>query len=91
MRSLCLDAEFRIASLYPLSAYSAHVATTGGKRARSYLPRPWRRAFRPDGPLRARLCAPLTEPDMTEPIVGLSVAVLLGIYLVYTLLHPEKF
>jgi len=28
---------------------------------------------------------------MTEPIIGLSVAVLLGIYLVYTLLHPEKF
>jgi len=28
---------------------------------------------------------------MTEPIIGLSVAVLLGLYLVYTLLHPEKF
>jgi K+-transporting ATPase KdpF subunit len=28
---------------------------------------------------------------MYEPIIGLCVAVLLGIYLVYTLLHPEKF
>jgi len=28
---------------------------------------------------------------MIEPIIGLSVAVLLGFYLVYTLLHPEKF
>ena len=28
---------------------------------------------------------------MSEPIVGLMVAILLGAYLVYTLLHPEKF
>jgi K+-transporting ATPase KdpF subunit len=28
---------------------------------------------------------------MLEPIVGLGVAILLGAYLVYTLLHPEKF
>ncbi len=28
---------------------------------------------------------------MFEPLAGLAVAVLLGIYLVYTLLHPEKF
>ncbi|MGJ0396594.1 MAG: K(+)-transporting ATPase subunit F [Methylocystis sp.] len=28
---------------------------------------------------------------MSEPIIGLIVAVLLGVYLVYTLLHPEKF
>jgi len=28
---------------------------------------------------------------MYEPIIGLGVAILLGIYLVYTLLHPEKF
>lgn len=28
---------------------------------------------------------------MFEPIIGLGVAVLLGVYLVYTLLHPEKF
>ncbi|MBM3553275.1 MAG: K(+)-transporting ATPase subunit F [Alphaproteobacteria bacterium] len=28
---------------------------------------------------------------MSEPIIGLVVAVLLGVYLVYTLLHPEKF
>ncbi|CAN2535877.1 MAG TPA: K(+)-transporting ATPase subunit F [Methylosinus sp.] len=28
---------------------------------------------------------------MFEPIIGLGVAVLLGAYLLYTLLHPEKF
>ncbi|PWB83634.1 MAG: K(+)-transporting ATPase subunit F [Methylocystaceae bacterium] len=28
---------------------------------------------------------------MFEPIIGLGVAILLGVYLVYTLLHPEKF
>jgi K+-transporting ATPase KdpF subunit len=28
---------------------------------------------------------------MYEPIIGLCVALVLGVYLVYTLLHPEKF
>jgi K+-transporting ATPase KdpF subunit len=28
---------------------------------------------------------------MTEPIIGLAVAVLLGLYLLYTLIRPEKF
>jgi len=28
---------------------------------------------------------------MYEPIIGLCVAFVLGVYLVYTLLHPEKF
>jgi len=28
---------------------------------------------------------------MTEPIGGLVVAVCLGLYLLYTLIHPEKF
>jgi len=28
---------------------------------------------------------------MSEPIIGLIVAALLGVYLVYTLLRPEKF
>jgi len=28
---------------------------------------------------------------MFEPLAGLIVALLLGIYLVYTLLNPEKF
>ncbi|WP_083858754.1 K(+)-transporting ATPase subunit F [Methylocystis sp. SC2] len=31
------------------------------------------------------------ENRMFEPVIGLIVAVLLGVYLVYTLLHPEKF
>jgi len=28
---------------------------------------------------------------MSEPLIGLIVAVLLGCYLVFALLHPEKF
>jgi K+-transporting ATPase KdpF subunit len=28
---------------------------------------------------------------MSEPVVGLVIAVGLGVYLVYTLLRPEKF
>jgi K+-transporting ATPase KdpF subunit len=31
------------------------------------------------------------ERSMYEPIIGLCVAFVLGVYLVYTLLHPEKF
>jgi K+-transporting ATPase KdpF subunit len=28
---------------------------------------------------------------MTEPIIGLIVGISLGVYLLYTLIHPEKF
>ncbi|HXZ18139.1 MAG TPA: K(+)-transporting ATPase subunit F [Roseiarcus sp.] len=28
---------------------------------------------------------------MIEPIIGLAVAALLGVYLLYTLIRPEKF
>jgi len=28
---------------------------------------------------------------MSEPIIGLTVGVLLGLYLLYTLIRPEKF
>jgi len=28
---------------------------------------------------------------MIEPIIGLAVAALLGLYLLYTLIRPEKF
>jgi K+-transporting ATPase KdpF subunit len=30
-------------------------------------------------------------PAMSEPVIGFIVAVLLGCYLVFALLHPEKF
>jgi len=40
----------------------------------------------------ARFCGRLWKDQlMFEPALGLSVAVLLGAYLLYTLLHPEKF
>ncbi|HEX4765032.1 MAG TPA: K(+)-transporting ATPase subunit F [Lichenihabitans sp.] len=31
------------------------------------------------------------RPDMIETIAGLAVAVALGLYLLYTLIHPESF
>ncbi len=31
------------------------------------------------------------EPPMTEPMLGLAVAIGIAIYLIYTLLYPEKF
>jgi K+-transporting ATPase KdpF subunit len=31
------------------------------------------------------------EAAMLEPIAGLAVAALLGLYLLYTLIHPERF
>jgi len=33
----------------------------------------------------------MTEPKMLELLLGLIVAVALGIYLFATLLHPERF
>jgi len=41
--------------------------------------------------LRRVLRKSLRGSAMAEPILGLVVAVCLGAYLVYTLLHPEKF
>jgi K+-transporting ATPase KdpF subunit len=36
-------------------------------------------------------CAGFRRAAMGEPIIGLVVAVGLGLYLLYTLIHPEKF
>jgi K+-transporting ATPase KdpF subunit len=36
-------------------------------------------------------CASFRRLAMGEPIIGLVVAVGLGLYLLYTLIHPEKF
>jgi K+-transporting ATPase KdpF subunit len=41
--------------------------------------------------MRAPAVASEGDLSMYEPIFGLFVAALLGVYLVYTLLHPEKF
>jgi K+-transporting ATPase KdpF subunit len=39
-------------------------------------------------PAPATVCE---EAPMFEPILGLVVALALGLYLVFTLIHPEKF
>ena len=44
-----------------------------------------------DGLLRNGLAATVKESVMSEPIIGLVVAIGLGLYLLYTLIHPEKF
>ncbi|MDQ8698723.1 K(+)-transporting ATPase subunit F [Hyphomicrobium sp. LHD-15] len=38
-------------------------------------------------PRRATGC----EASMSDPVIGLAVAIGLGVYLVYTLVRPEKF
>jgi K+-transporting ATPase KdpF subunit len=46
---------------------------------------------RPDGPLRRCLRPIVRRIAMTEPIIGLIVGISLGVYLLYTLIRPEKF
>jgi K+-transporting ATPase KdpF subunit len=36
-------------------------------------------------------CSSFRTRAMGEPLIGLAVAVALGLYLLYTLIHPEKF
>jgi K+-transporting ATPase KdpF subunit len=36
-------------------------------------------------------CVSFRRQAMGEPIIGLVVAIGLGLYLLYTLIHPEKF
>lgn len=59
--------------------------------ARSGLRWSHARVVRLDGRVRERLRQAVEEPVMIEPVLGLVVAVGLGVYLLYTLLHPERF
>jgi K+-transporting ATPase KdpF subunit len=63
---------------------------------------PWRHAGRclfghwnivlpADGSLCRRLRPTAGRIEMIEPLIGLVVAALLGVYLLYTLIYPEKF
>jgi K+-transporting ATPase KdpF subunit len=61
------------------------------RHGRACLPHPRALLFRPDGPLRRRLRSIARSAAMIEPIIGLIVGVSLGVYLLYTLIHPEKF
>lgn len=53
--------------------------------------------FLPSAPAGSPLLLPMLrsrpncEGAMTDPVIALAVAVGLGAYLVYTLLHPERF
>jgi len=77
--------------LMPLGGISALPEHKEAGHARSHLRRD-RRAFdRAHVALRRRLPPSLKERAMVEPIIGLLVGVLLGAYLLYTLIYPEKF
>jgi K+-transporting ATPase KdpF subunit len=79
-----------MASLHRPQAYTD--AAYGGRNARLDLHRNRRLFSGLDGPLCARLRAVLRGAEtMLEPVIGLGVAIVLRAYLVYTLLHPEKF
>jgi K+-transporting ATPase KdpF subunit len=76
----------------PRALIRAAHGVIGATRVRSHLRQSRRFSLYPNGHIRARLPASLKkEREMYEPLIGLGVAVLLGVYLVYTLLHPEKF
>ena len=51
----------------------------------------WTFVLRADGRLRHRLQQNARRIEMTEPLIGLVVGALLGVYLLYTLIYPEKF
>jgi K+-transporting ATPase KdpF subunit len=63
----------------------------GGNHARSRICSARICGHRIDGTLRHGLAATLRGFRMSEPIIGLAVGVLLGLYLLYTLIRPEKF
>jgi K+-transporting ATPase KdpF subunit len=67
------------------------IRRTGAAHAGSHLYRLRLLSLRSHGRLCARMHTSLKELDMVEPLIGLVAAILLGVYLVYTLLHPEKF
>jgi K+-transporting ATPase KdpF subunit len=61
------------------------------RHGRSCLPRHRDSVLRPDGSLRQRLRPIVRRNAMVEPIIGLIVGVSLGVYLLYTLIRPERF
>ena len=67
------------------------VSLHGGQDARSRVPAASAGRLRLDGGLRCLVRETLRGNAMTDPILGLLVAIGLGVYLVFTLLRPEKF
>ena len=63
----------------------------GPRYARRHLRGCGARVLRSDEPLRLRLRTALKETFVFEPVIGLAVAALLAVYLVYTLIRPERF
>ena len=61
------------------------------RRAGSRLRRNGRAAHCADVALRRRLPPSLKGWPMVEPIIGLAIGALLGAYLLYTLIYPERF
>jgi K+-transporting ATPase KdpF subunit len=91
MTALCGAPVYSIAPLSRPAPHSRRQAAKERAHVGCHLPRrgPW--PDRRDDSLRQISDPRLTEPKMFEPILGLIVAVLLGIYLVFALLNPERF
>jgi K+-transporting ATPase KdpF subunit len=64
---------------------------SGADHAGPHLSQPRHRLLRGDGALCARRRTALEEAIMLEPILGLVIAVAIGIYLLATLIRPERF
>lgn len=79
------------AQSYGLTATAAPFPFAKVQHARSSLRRAQPRFFRGAGRLCARSQPSLREDAMFEPILGLVATLGLGVYLVVTLLFPEKF
>ena len=87
--SLCRLPQFHMETLH--SAALDGPVQRGGSHAGCRIYSARFRGHWADGGLRHGPQAPLRRRAMIEPIFGLIVAVGLGLYLLYTLLRPEKF
>jgi len=89
MKSLCRRSRIRIETLHGGAIDGA--VQRGGFHVGCRVHSARIRGHRPDGGLRHGSPSALRRRAMIEPIFGLIVAVGLGLYLLYTLLRPEKF
>jgi len=89
MESLCRPPRFHMETLRRAAIDGA--VRLGGFHAGCRVCSARVRGHFADGRVRRGSTWALRRPTMIEPIFGLIVAVGLGLYLLYTLLRPEKF
>lgn len=89
MPSLCVDPEFHIEKLCG-QLQVVPVDMTGVQHARCAVSRVGARRLRPNGGVCPAL-RQVVRLAMSDPLIALGVAVALAAYLIYALIHPEKF